>query len=140
MITHKRLMTRWQWQCMTMMGDLYLFNVLKVCCLKCFRIFAKSFVYPISPYFTPFFGLDNDWNVSLCPRSGKRTYEELSTEAGEREDKSITLLIITYHYTLFFNRYLIKKEGVPKLTETPSSKKSHQVRCYYLMYGRLQLK
>ena len=42
-----------------MSGGLNSLNVLKICHLKYYHIFAKSFICPISPYFTPFFGLDN---------------------------------------------------------------------------------
>ena len=42
-----------------MLGGLNLFNILKICCLKYYHIFAKSFIYPISSYFAPLYGLDN---------------------------------------------------------------------------------
>ena len=49
-----------------------------------FRIFAKSFVHPISFVFSPFLARGSGKVRSLCPRLGKRTYDEGTTNLRRR--------------------------------------------------------
>ena len=134
-------MTRWQWQYMTMTrGQTYLTSWRSVV-WNIIRIFTKSFTYLISPFFTPLFGLDNGWNMSLHPRSGKRTYDELSTEVGEERTKAskscATFFLKKWYpdFGLFWYNYIkrgdalpsscLRRAFAPKVDKKASAKRNH---------------